>query len=181
MNTGFTNININLLKLFVTSEPTCTFLFTNNIAIRQVFAEKSSLSFFWYLIPSPLKRKNCWQMPFEAMSQAAFWSVRTKTAQNTVFPWIILAGVIISFFPSKVGYYSREAFISNVAHWKSYPKYFVLLSHYIKKLSHQINCMNMGLLSVPNLVPWDCNFQSLNHHWSVLLDHWFHFNLTGRG
>ena len=57
MNTGFTNININLLKLFVTSEPSCTFLFTNNIAIRQVFAEKSSLFFFWYLIPSPLKKK----------------------------------------------------------------------------------------------------------------------------
>ena len=57
MNTSFTNININLLKLFVTSEPSCTFLFTNNIAIRQVFAEKSSLFFFWYLIPSPLKKK----------------------------------------------------------------------------------------------------------------------------
>ena len=27
----------------------------------------------------------------------------------------------------------------------------------------------MGFLSVPNLVPW-CNFQSLNRHWSVLLD-----------
>ena len=39
-------------------------------------------------------------MPFEA-SQAAFWSVsgqkRTKSAQNTVFPQMILAGAIISW------------------------------------------------------------------------------------
>ena len=27
----------------------------------------------------------------------------------------------------------------------------------------------MGFLSVPNLIPW-LNIQSLNHHWSVLLD-----------
>ena len=146
---------------------------------------KEQSLFVWYLIPSPLKKKKLLTNAVWSHESGGFlvsiWPKRTKTAQNTVFPWIILAGVIISFLASKVGYYSREAFISNVAHWKSYPKYFVLLSHYIKKLSHQINCMNMGLLSVPNLVPWDCNFQSLNHHWSVLLDHWFHFNLTGRG
>ena len=35
--------------------------------------------------------------------------------------------------------------------WKSCPKYFVLLSHYIKKLSQ--NKLNMGFLSVSNLVP----------------------------
>ena len=135
---------------------------------------KRAVSFCLIFNPFPPQKKNLLTSAVWSHESGGFlvsiWPKRTKTAQNTVFPWIILAGVIISFFASKVGYYSREAFISNVAHWKSYPKYFVLLSHYIKKLSHQINCMNMGLLSVPNLVPWDCNFQSLNRHWSVLLD-----------
>ena len=47
--------------------------------------------------------------------------------------------MIISLFASKRGDYSREAVISNIAHLKSCPKYFVLLSHEIKKFSHQIN------------------------------------------
>ena len=58
---------------------------------------------------------------------------------NTVLPRIIAAGSIISLFASKGGDYSRGAVISNIAHLKSCPKYFVLLSHEIKKLSHQIN------------------------------------------
>ena len=36
------------------------------------------------------------------------------------------------FFAPKGGDYSRETIISNTAHWKSFPKYFVLLSHKIK-------------------------------------------------
>ena len=42
--------------------------------------------------------------------------------------------------------------------WKSCPKYFVLLSHYIK--NYHLN-FDFHL---------NCNFQSLNRHWSVLLD-----------
>ena len=37
--------------------------------------------------------------------------------KNTVFPRII-AGAIISFFALKGGGHSREAIISNIAHWK---------------------------------------------------------------
>ena len=53
--------------------------------------------------------------------------------------------------------YSREAIISNtsIAHWnsgglwKSCPKNFVIFSHKIMTS----NKLNMGFLSVPNLVP----------------------------
>ena len=40
-----------------------------------------------------------------------------------------IAGAITSFFAPKEGDYSREAIISNTAHYKSCIKYFVLLSH----------------------------------------------------
>ena len=50
-----------------------------------------------------------------------------------IFPWIIEPGTIISFFAQKGGDFSREAIISNITHWKSCPKYFVLFSHEIKK------------------------------------------------
>ena len=43
----------------------------------------------------------------------------------------IIAGAIISFFTSNGGDYSREAVISNIVHWKSCRKYFVLLSNQI--------------------------------------------------
>ena len=33
------------------------------------------------------------------------------------------------FFAQKGGDYSSESIISNIAHWKSCPKYFVLFSH----------------------------------------------------
>ena len=56
----------------------------------------------------------------------------------TVFPRAI-AGTIFFFSATKGGDYSRqddylkEAIISNIAHWKSCHKYFVLLSLIIKK------------------------------------------------
>ena len=43
-----------------------------------------------------------------------------------VFPRII-ARVIISFFTQKRGDYSREAIISNIAHWKSCPKFIIYI------------------------------------------------------
>ena len=49
--------------------------------------------------------------------------------EGTIFPQII-AGTIISFLHQKgMIIQSREAIIWNIAHWKLYPKYFVLLSH----------------------------------------------------
>ena len=59
---------------------------------------------------------------------------------DTAFPWIIAECDYFLFrMQIKLSDYSREAIISNVAHLKSCPKYFVFLSHSIKKLSHQIN------------------------------------------
>ena len=124
-----TNINIDLLKLFC---HICAllhfFLFTNiNIAIRQVFAKESSLFLSDICSLRPLKfGDKCRLKPVRPLS-GQIWPKRTKTAQNTVFPQII-AGAIF-FFASKGSDHLREAIISNIAHWKSYPKYFVLLSN----------------------------------------------------
>ena len=55
----------------------------------------------------------------------------------------------MSFFAHKGGdysresYYLREAIISNIAHWKSCPNYFVLLRKIITS-----NELTMGFLSV---------------------------------
>ena len=69
-------------------------------------------------------------MPFEkGCFRVSIWPKRTKTAQNTVFRQITAGANLFLFSPQKGGYYSREAVISNIAHWKSYPKYLVLLSH----------------------------------------------------
>ena len=56
--------------------------------------------------------------------------------KNTVFPRINTGGDYF-FFVQKEGdylregnnYYSREAIISNIVHWKLCPKYFVIFSH----------------------------------------------------
>ena len=47
---------------------------------------------------------------------------------DTVFPRII-AGGDDYFFPSKRSRLFEGAIISNIAHWRSCPKYFVLLFH----------------------------------------------------
>ena len=49
---------------------------------------------------------------------------------DTAFPWIIAECDYFLFrMQIKLSGYSREAIISNVAHLKSCPKYFVFLSH----------------------------------------------------
>ena len=71
-------------------------------------------------------------------------------------PSRIIAGAITFFSPkgpgdySREGNFSREAIISNIAHWKSFSKYFVLFSDWIKKITS--TKLNMDFLSVPNLV-----------------------------
>ena len=57
---------------------------------------------------------------------------------NTVFPRIIASGDYLFFAQKRGDYlreggYLREAIISNIAHWKSCPNYFVLFSHEIEK------------------------------------------------
>ena len=55
---------------------------------------------------------------------------------HSVFPSIIAEGNIILFSNQKGAviqgkvHSSREAILSNIAHWKSCPIYFVLLFHY---------------------------------------------------
>ena len=72
----------------------------------------------------------------------------------------IIAGAITFFSPkgpgdySRDGNFSREAIISNIAHWKSFSKYFVLFSDWI---------------SVPNLVPWLESISSLSELQSSLI------------
>ena len=63
---------------------------------------------------------------------------------------ILIAGAIISFFAPKGGDYSREAIISDIVHWKSCPKYFVLP---LNKKIITSKKPNMGFSSLPNLVP----------------------------
>ena len=104
------------------------------MAIRQVFA-KRAVSFCLIFNPFPptppaLKKKFADKC---RLKKAALGSVsgqkEPKLPKILYFLKIIIAGAIISFFASKGNDHSREAIISNIAHWKSYPKYLVLLSH----------------------------------------------------
>ena len=85
----------------------------------------------------------------------------------------IIAGAITFFSPkgpgdySRDGNFSREAIISNIAHWKSFSKYFVLFSDWIKKITS--TKLNMDFLSVPNLVPWLKSISSLSELQSSLI------------
>ena len=70
---------------------------------------------------------------------------------DTVIPRII-AGGDYYFLSTKRSRLFEGAIISNiVAHWRSFPKYFVLLFHSNRKL---ITSNKLGFLSVPNLVIW---------------------------
>ena len=74
--------------------------------------------------------------------------------------------------------YEGSEIISNIAHWKSCPKYFVLFSHWIKKIITS-NKLNMGFLSVPNSVPWLIFIAWIvtdQFYWITL-----HLHLTERG
>ena len=69
---------------------------------------------------------------------------------DTVFPGIVAGGDYF-FFPTKRSQLFEGTIISNIAHWRSCPRYFVIL------LNRQLitsNKQNMGFLSVPNLVIW---------------------------
>ena len=85
-------------------------------------------------------------------SVAAFFRISfvpmnfTDATISTVFSRIIAGGDY-----SMEGDYSREEIISNIVHWKSCPKYFVLLSHEIKKRITS-NKLNMGFLSITSFV-----------------------------
>ena len=65
------------------------------------------------------------------------------------------AGGRFFFFAPKGDNYSKEVIISNIAHWKSNPKYMYVASLSHKKIIIIItsDILNMGCLSVPNLVP----------------------------
>ena len=77
---------------------------------------------------------------------------------STVFPRTIAGGKYFLFRTKRGRLFEegdclREALFSNIAHWKSCPKYFVLFSPLNQKLITS-NKINMGFLSVPTLVPW---------------------------
>ena len=63
-------------------------------------------------------------------------------------------GWILFFSPPIGGDYSREAIISNIAHWKSCTKIFCFIIPLNSKKIIISNKLNMGFLSVPNLIHW---------------------------
>ena len=67
---------------------------------------------------------------------------------DTVIPRII-AGGDDYFLSTKRSQLFEGAIISNIGHWRSCPKYFVLLFHSNRKL---ITSNKLGFLIVPNLV-----------------------------
>ena len=69
---------------------------------------------------------------------------------DTVIPRII-AGGDDYFLSTKRSQLFEGAIISNIGHWRSCPKYFVLLFHSNRKL---ITSNKLGFLIVPNLVIW---------------------------
>ena len=60
----------------------------------------------------------------------------------------------IFFSPPIGGDYSREAIISNIAHWKSCTKILCFIIPLNSKKIIISNKLNMGFLSVPNLIHW---------------------------
>ena len=77
--------------------------------------------------------------------------------------------------------YSREVITSNIAHWKSCPKYFVYYPIKKKKWSHYFGlfkCSKFGLLN-----NFQCQYprlQSLNCHSDHFCQIRLNFNLAGR-
>ena len=61
---------------------------------------------------------------------------------------------ILFFSPPIGGDYSRDAIISNIAHWKSCTKIFCFIIPLNSKKIIISNKLNMGFLSVPNLIHW---------------------------
>ena len=81
-----------------------------------------------------------------------------------------MSGAIISFFAHKGGDYSREgdhlreAIISNIAYWKSCPKYFVYYA--IKSKNFISSKLNIGFFKCSKFSSL-INFHGLNLHSSV--------------
>ena len=60
--------------------------------------------------------------------EVSLFLVFLSNLKLTIFPRIIAGGDYF-FFHTKGADYLREAIISDIVQWKSYPKYFVLFSH----------------------------------------------------
>ena len=60
--------------------------------------------------------------------EVSLFLVFLSNLKLTIFPRIIAGGDYF-FFHTKGADYFREAIISDIVQWKSYPKYFVLFSH----------------------------------------------------
>ena len=85
-----------------------------------------------------------------------FWNIQNIKWNNkapTVFSRIIAGGDYF-FFRTKRGDYSSKAIISNIVHWNSCPKYFVLFIFPLNQKIITSNTLSMGFLRVPNLVLW---------------------------
>ena len=96
------------------------------------------------------------------------WYLCQISLQIMLLP-ILIAGAIISFFAPKGGDYSREAIISDIVHWKSCPKYFVLP---LNKKNNHIKETEHGLFKSSkfgSLINFLCQHPR-RRHWSVLLD-----------
>ena len=65
-----------------------------------------------------------------------------------------MAGGDYFFFRTKRGDYSSKVIISNIVHWNSCPKYFVLFIFPLNQKIITSNTLSMGFLRVPKLVPW---------------------------
>ena len=71
----------------------------------------------------------------------------------TLFPRIFLPGAIISFFAQKEGEYSREAIISNIAHWKLGLTVVVLISGTLVQSRLTTNGVHIGVIHFHIAVP----------------------------
>ena len=67
------------------------------------------------------------------------WSIKYRISLNNSRGWLLI------FFAEKGGNYSREAIISNIADWKSCPKYYIFSFPLNKKIITS-NKLNMGFL-----------------------------------
>ena len=98
--------------------------------------------------------------------------------RDTIFPRIKTAGGEYYFFPTnrrrlfEGGDYLREAIISNITHWNSCTKIFCFIIPLNSKKNIISNKLNMGFLSVPNLINWLIfNVNNLGiRAWNIITD-----------
>ena len=119
----------------------------------------------WYLCQVSLQ---IMLLPILTILKYHLWYLCQISLQIMLLPTLI-AGAIISFFAPKGGDYSREAIISDIVHWKSCPKYFVLP---LNKKKNHIKETEHGLFKSSkfgSLINFHCQYPR-RRHWSVLLD-----------